>query len=290
VVTLAALVEAPPLAPPALSLVRAASTPADATGGRWASSGITYTPEAQAEAGIDDACAPAGGTYTHVAPVTVEWIPYSVTAYDECSALSAGARDYAGRARRAVENATPKAVELEFWGGAFATAASLPNRYLAKAAGAGGPTVLNPTPGTAVSFKRAVRLLEQHIADTGFGTPGMIHCRPEAIDDQAVTLVREGNLLRTLLGTIVVPGAGYPGTGPAGDTNDDPPAGKTWIYATGLVQYRQTDVEIPGWTANTMLRDVIDRADNTVTVYGWRTALASWDGVVHGAVYADLPT
>lgn len=285
-VTLAQLVQPAPLAPPAVSLVRAAASPADTTDGRWAIGGITYTPETSVEAGLDAACGPASGSYTATMPASVEWVPYGVTVLDVCSAMSGGGRDYAGRARRLLDAATPKAVEKEFWGGAYAQSASLPNLYLTKA----GSTVVNPTPGTSVSFARGVRLLEQALADLGFGAPGMIHCRPEAVDDFEVQLRREGNLIRTLRDTIVVPGVGYSGLGPAGDSNATPAAGKSWMFATGLVDYRQTTADVPDWTAGgDPPADVVNRTNNTITVHAWRTALASWDGQARFAVYVDLP-
>lgn len=282
-VSLAQITSAPPPAAPAVSLPRSATSPVD-TSDRWASYGITYTPETALSAGVDDACGPAAGTYTATMPGVVEWTSYGITVYDTCSAMRG--RDYAGRARRALDAATPKAVEAEFWDGARAQSASLPNLYLTKSTA----TVVNPTPGTAVSFARGLALLEQGLGD--LGTQGMIHCRREALTNTAQLLRREGNLIRTMVDTIVVPGMGYSGLGPDGDTDETPDPGQSWMYATGVVEYRQTPADLPAWISegDTPPSEVINRDTNQVTVHAWRSALASWDGYAHLAVLITLPT
>jgi hypothetical protein len=220
-------------------------------------------------------------------PPIVEWQSYSASAKDRCSVQFSGGRDFVGRATRLLEAGTPKAVEREFWDGRDAQLRGRPNLYLTKA----GATVLNPTPGTSVSFKRGLNLLEQGIADSGFGAQGVIHCRPEALDDTAQLFRRTGRLILTSRDTIVVPGVGYSGLGPQGDANEIPAAGKTWAYATGLVDYRATDPDMPGWTPGGPIpAEAIDRARNTVTAWARRSVLASWDGQVHLAVYVDLPS
>ncbi|CAI7980209.1 hypothetical protein FRAHR75_770001 [Frankia sp. Hr75.2] len=282
-VTLAQITNAPPPAAPAVSLPRSATSPVDDSD-RWASHGITYTPEVTLDAGLEGTCGPASGSYAADMPGVVEWTPYAVEVYDTCSAMRG--RDYAGRARRLLDASTPRAVEAEFWGGAYAQANSLPNLYLTMSTA----TVINPTPGTAVSFARGVALLEQGLGD--LGVQGMIHCRREAVTNAANLLRREGNLIRTMVDTIVVPGMGYSGLGPDGDANETPTAGQTWMYATGVVEYRQTPADLPAWTSegDTPPSEVINRDTNEVKVHAWRSALASWDGYAHLAVLITLPT
>lgn len=282
-VSLAQITSAPPPAAPAVSLPRSAASPVDDSD-QWASFGVTYVPEVPLEAGLEGTCGPASGSYAATMPTPVEWLPYAVTVYDRCSAMRG--RDYAGRARRLLDAVTARTVEAEFWGGAYGQANSLPNLYLAHA----DATVVNPTPGTAVSFTRGVALLEEALGDAS--TQGMIHCRRSALTNEAGLLRREGNLIRTLTDTIVVPGMGYSGLGPDGDTNETPPAGQTWVYATGQVEYRQTAADIPAWPdgVGDPPPEVIDRATNVVTVHAWRSALASWDGFAHYAVLINLPT
>ncbi|MCK9901278.1 hypothetical protein [Glutamicibacter sp. V16R2B1] len=249
---------------------------------------VSWTDTGSASVGAAPPTADTSGTYSYTAPGVVEWMPYSVSAYDRCTLMTASGRDFVGRATRLLEAATPKAVEREFWDGTRARTAGLGNRYLTKQ---GAATVVNPTPGTAVSFTRGLLLLEQALADSGFGAPGMVHCRPEALDDTAQLFRRTGNLILTSRDTIVVPGVGYSGRGPAGDSNEVPAAGKTWMFATGLVEYRETPAAMdPGWTSGGQPSpNAIDRNINMVTAWARKTALASWDGQAHYAVLVDLP-
>jgi len=87
-------------------------------------------------------------------------------------------------------------------------------------------------------------------------------------------LIRDGNRYRTPAGSIVVFGAGYPGTAPDGSA---PPVGTTWVYATGaMVIYRGNLRVIP--------RDQsIDRAENTVKAIAERTYVIGWDCCHFGA-------
>lgn len=229
------------------------------------------------------------GVHSYTNPAVAEWTAYSVSVLDRCSLMTGFDRDYVGRARALLDAATPKAVEREFWDGRWAQLKNLPNLYLTKA----GSTVVNPTPGTAVSFARGLRLLEQALADAGFGARGVIHLRPEALGDTNVILRRQGNLILTLLDNVVVPGAGYSGLGPQGNAAEIPAAGKTWMYATGSVEYRETPPEpLPAWATgdSPVPPDAVDRDTNRATLWLRRSALASWDGGVHLAVYVDLPT
>jgi hypothetical protein len=62
------------------------------------------------------------------------------------------------------------------------------------------------------------------------------------------------------------------------------------MYATGLVDYRETPAMVEDWVLDGPIPpSAIDRATNTVRVWARRAALASWDGQVHAAVYVDLP-
>jgi hypothetical protein len=290
--SMAQRVDPPHLQPPAVSLVRSANTPTDDTNGRWALQGIRYLPEANATVVVDDSCGASAGTYTHEDPDEVEWNPYVVLAYDECSLLSSFARDYIGRATRLLDAALPKAVEVEFESGTLAQAKSWPNLYLRKA----GVTNLTPASGgAAVSIGRAFALLEQALADCGFGGQGVIHCTRGVLPDLVSTgLRRDGNLIRTLYDTLVVPGVGYSGAAPLDATGtQDLAAGEVYLYATGPVDFRQTTVTpFPDWPqgANgSVPAAAINKNLNTVRLWAARTALASWDGQCHFAVQATIP-
>lgn len=278
----------PPLPqPPALSLLRSASLPTTAADDRDWALGIRYLPAADTQVAVDDYCGPSAGTFTYSGASEVEWLPYTVIAYDQCSALSSFARDYVARATALLEAATPKAVEKEFWAGVLAQAKGWPNLYLRHS------RATDLTPGTVPSLNRAVGILEQALADFGFGAQGVVHGRVETLPNFTGARL-DGSLLRTPRGTVVVGGTGYDGLGPLGNAQATPPAGQTWLYATGPVEYRQTPPMLfPDWPqgpSGMVPAGAVDKATNTVRLWAVRTALASWDGQCHFACRAVLPT
>ena len=89
----------------------------------------------------------------------------------------------------------------------------------------------------AVSIRRAIAALVQWLA-VNYGSQGVLHMTREAAEyaTSEDILIVVGNQLRTRTGMLVVAGAGYPGTGPAGQ---EPASGQTYIYATpALLGYR----------------------------------------------------
>lgn len=94
----------------------------------------------------------------------------------------------------------------------------------------------------------------------------------------ALALDAQGRLV-TINGNIVVPGQGYPGTGPGGEAPD----GSEWLYATGEVAIRRGDVVlVPGTEA-----EALDRATNDVTLYAERDYVVAWDACNHLAAEAS---
>lgn len=79
----------------------------------------------------------------------------------------------------------------------------------------------------------AMAMLEAVTAETTRGGPVYIHGNTALIGRVGMNLDRVGNELRTKTGAIVIPDAGYPGTGPDGD-----PENTGWLYATGPVVVR----------------------------------------------------
>lgn len=130
----------------------------------------------------------------------------------------------------------------------------------------------------AVSIRRAVAALVQWLG-TNYGSQGVIHMTLEAAEVAASldVLIVVGSQLRTRTGVLVVAGAGYPGTGPAGQ---DPAAGQTYIYATpGLLGYRS---EIfPGAVGPGA---GFDRANNDLYAVAERGYAVGWDPC--GTAYA----
>lgn len=139
------------------------------------------------------------------------------------------------------------------------------------------------TGGGPFKPSRALGVLEGLLADCYKGA-GVIHI-PQGIlpvfagaGASASNVIKQGAQLRTLNGNLVAVGAGYLGTGPDGAT---PPAGQSWIYGTGSVAMRRSDVRAVD------ARESFDRAKNTQKMIAERTYVLNWD-CCHFAVSVDL--
>lgn len=151
-------------------------------------------------------------------------------------------------------------------------------------------TAATPVSGlsTPLDIVEGLGALEAALGDCYDGV-GVIHAPRNLIApmSQAQLIVREGPRYRTMGGNIIVFGAGYRGTSPAGASV----SGQTWMYATGAMFIYRSSVQV--FRGN----EIIDRAKNTVKALAERTYLIGWDcchlavnistgGVVVGAVAA----
>jgi hypothetical protein len=297
--------------PPALSLLGAAvnvQPENDEIARRWMG-GFAYRPHSAWQAEVIDDCDrttanslyPGTGGYPR--PDVEAYVPWTIQHAEECSTIGYQATEWEPRAIAGLQAKTPSALEYELWAGELVRAKGYPQRYLAMNTVAnGGPVIdVTRTPGTPESPRRALGLLEQALANAGSGAPsgsqavtnvstgqpmgagrqGMIHCMPEFAAMWSDLLRREGNLLLTWLDNAVVPGSGYPGTGPGGI---QPPANCAWLYATSTVYVRLSDPAIQ----DDDFLEHFDRSVNTVQVRAQRYAAAYWDNVAHFAVLAQL--
>lgn len=188
-----------------------------------------------------------------------------------CSTLGI-ASDLAGWAKRAdaVLNATQSfAVESALAKGID----GLDNKYL------GDPdlTVLasNVSPVTALSY------LENAIGATG--RQGMIHLTPAVAAQLDLDLSNNnaGGPLMTLSGNVIVIGGGYIGTDPDDETSPD--TSHDWVFATGPVQARVSEIlqgpeEIAG---------MVDHETNDVIYRAEKLANVAWDGALQVGVLVD---
>jgi hypothetical protein len=125
--------------------------------------------------------------------------------------------------------------------------------------------------GGSASITAGVSILEDYIAST-YGSLGVIHMtRGAALAGLAadVLTVTDGKLV-TKLGTPVVAGAGYPGTGPAGEA---PGGGFTWAYATPAIFGYKSDV----FTSSSVPGDLLDREQNDMYAVAERNYLLGFD-------------
>jgi hypothetical protein len=222
------------------------------------------------------------GTYTNL-PINVI-VPYLVVAEDYCSSFGFEERDFKGRALRLLENASPQAIEKEFWTGTLAQAKSYPNRYLADS------NCVDLTPGTVPSIARGQQILQDYLASTGFGGQGMIHVQPQTAPN-LLNARRVGPLLLDIFDNIIVPGVGYPGTGPVGNTNFTPPAGQAWMFCSDLAMVR---AEEEGTVFPDTFAEALDWGQggfpNSIRFRAEKFAAAYFDGAVQAACRVTLAT
>lgn len=164
----------------------------------------------------------------------VEVKPFLIFATESASTFDRKNRDFYGRATRKLLASEPWMIEYNFMTGAVS----------------GSPYVLDPansiqtvTSGPLAPW-HALANLEQAVKESEYmtGERVMIHVRPHVLIELAAsTLIRkEGNLWLTPMDSIIVPGWGYPGTGPDGEPVT---VGSEWIYATGHVEIRRDKIK-----------------------------------------------
>ena len=168
---------------------------------------------------------------------TEDYAPFVLYATDKCSTWPAK-REFYDRAQRKLLAAEALVLEGQLWTGITT------NPFLADGAGVNNVQATTTIPMTATSAKDAFAVLEQAMVTTpttGFTlsmTRGMIHVRVQVLHAllEAQVVRRVGNIYLSPMDNIVVPGRGYPGTGPAGEA-----VGATeWMYGhPGIVQVRR---------------------------------------------------
>lgn len=227
--------EGPQLQPPRISLLSSAEiiTP---TNERWGS-GFDLIAEGCSEPGIYAICPPANADPKSFASDgdTFSYLPYVIYATDTCSTYPAG-REFFDRAQRKLLANESNVLEEILWTGAFGgnslTASDTLNPGLAQQS--------TNVVSSANNSWEALAVLEQELSECSGGR-STIHIRPQALiqllDHKAIR--REGNVYLTPMDNILVPGRGYPGTGPTGQA-----IGATeWMFGhVGIPQVRRGPV------------------------------------------------
>lgn len=265
------IVDAPPPRPPRYSLVGAAEATPSAE--RWIA-GVDVLPFPPGPARTWAECVGSQLDSEVKESNTLLDVPgfdaFTVYLQAECTTVGFTELELLQRVRLVYDVYELSAIEAEFWTGEREPQ----NPHLDD----GNATVLGG--GGAKTIVEGFALLEDAIAATGKG--GMIHCTPglaTAAFDHFL-IVEDGRGLRTHMGTPVVPGYGYPGTG---TNSSSPGAGNTVAYATGPVVVRRGTV-IPF----DQPAQVIDREANTLIALVERDALAYWDGELQASALIDL--
>jgi hypothetical protein len=222
---------------------------------RW-ELGYSYLPEQQCRAaGVLDPCGVQPKTVPPAEAIVSE-MPFVVWAGDHCSSFGWQAHDFKGRAQRALLAVESYQIAREFWTGTQAQASAWPNFFLT------GPETYT-LGGGPQSSAAALALLEQALAETSLGQPGMIHCTRQvasALSELGNTFRSVNGLIVTYMGNIICPDAGYPGTGPGGAATA---GGNQWAYATLMPTVRRSPIVLLPDT----WEEVLDRRTNTVD---WR--------------------
>ena len=290
-----AAVNAPQVKPPTVGLIAACGLlgpeylidgEVEATDGaedlqRWVT-GYRYAPEqACFQGGTADPYAASPNMPIQPNVSNVVGIPRLIWAGDHCSSFGWSARDYKGRATRALLATESWIIANELWLGTQAQASGWAADGVTWLASSQADVV---TSG-AVSVSQALNLLEQGIADSSNGQQGMIHCTRlmgSALSELGNTFRNVNGQIETYAGTIICPDAGYPGTGPAGQANTN---GSQWAYATLLPQVRRSPIEV----TPDSFAEAMTRTTNLLEFRAYRYASATYPPCTNIAVQVNLP-
>jgi len=179
----------------------------------------------------------------------------------ECTSVSAKDPQFRQRlqaAFRAVESEAVERVLVDADGAGFDPYLTNGNM---ETLGSGGESVVE-----------GIALLENAIARVG---NGMIHVTPgiaTAMEAETLLQRRSPNIMETVLGTIVVVGAGYIGAFPEGGSA--PSAGTEWAFASEFVEVHRDEDDIIGPS----IGQSMDRTTNDVQLIAERNYLLAWVG------------
>ena len=235
---MADVLEVTPLTPPRVSLLSAANI-IPVSDSRW-ESGFDVEAEGCEVAYSYAVCPDEQADPKDADGYNVCWSyqPYVVYASDKASTFATARRDPYGRATRKLILAESTRLEAELWLGTSGGNPAL--------AGWIDPVTTNPVEPTTITFTgtqtpaEGLAALDQALGNCSSGR-GMIHVRPAVLPYllEKMAVRREGNVYLSPMDNIVVPGRGYPGTGPAGQA-----VGATeWMFAnTGIVEVRHSEI------------------------------------------------
>lgn len=273
------LIEGRQATPPPYGLLVAAETINDPDP-RWALGGATWDAEAALQNDQSGVlamltCAEVGDMDPTVSAFIREQTPFLVWAADKCSTFGFDARDYVGRATRALLARQSFEIAYELWTGAVAST-------LGEGTPPGGSAwftnadVATQVTSAAVAPTVALSCVEQYLADVLRGQRGMVHMTPGMLTQlfAAGAVYKDGKLWVTANGHVVVADAGYPGFG----EGDESVTAAQWIVGTDMVQVRLGPIEV----LPSEFAAAVDRSVNTVRFYAQRPSLVQWDAFAAG--------
>ena len=230
----------------------------------------------------------AGKSGTSSLPQFKEYDPFFIQVTDTRSYFGINGEDRFAIARKQLEAATQKAVELELWEGLASLGETNGNDFLREAAAA---TVVN---SGALAPATALMLLEQAISSSPAGTNGVIHMTRDVASILGSRLIyspadggKTGKAM-TRLGTEVVIGSGYTGAGRLSDANTTASASNKWMFATGPVDVHLSKIEIVN--ENLGQGATVSTNTNDLTVKAVRAAAVYFDPSIFYTIRLALPT
>jgi hypothetical protein len=251
--------------------------------------GIDFIPEICAEAGTTlDGC-PSGDTVTKTPIVTgvgdLGAQPFTVYSWIRCSPVGFSQAEVEARARNGLTRGEARAVERIFWTGKTTLGALDVYPHLAAntalfESGIQLQTAATTITGNVLDVVEGMGMLEGELA-LCYGGEGVIHVPRSLLAAlSSLGLIRQdGMRLRTMGGMNVAAYSSNNRRGPDGTT---PAGGITWIYGTGAVDMRRTDIEFTSSYAQS-----IDRSENSLVLVAERTYVIGWD-CCHLAVRVSL--
>lgn len=179
------------------------------------------------------------------------------------------------RAIAALTSGEARTVEQEFWTGAFGT-----TPHLAASVGiTGSDGVVEQSAASVVAtggpmdVVEGIALIDEALS-TCYGNEGVIHVPRSVLTHMQAwgLVIQDGSRLRTRSGHLVAAGAGYTGSSPTAPTGG-PGVGLRWVYATGAVSIRRTEVQVP----ESRPGGILNRVKNDVVLVAERTYVIGWD-------------
>lgn len=271
------LIEAPPAPMRPYGLFDVAMGPLPMPREEAQAGGVQYVPDTCVDEIFMYAinCPPVSGDKTFSGIDTaVSGAPFGVITSYTCGSVGWTIQEIEERIRTRMAMSEQRAVERRLWQGWNLSTGQGTQAGLFR-----GATSL----GSAACPVEAMELLEQALADNGV-VGGIIHARPgmapHLINNHQFT--EQGRLRRTYIGTPIVFGQGYDGTGPAGEA---PTTTVEYMYASGRVLIWGSEIQIPD------PRQTMDRTANQMYAIGEKVYVVLVEcGVWAVAVTRDCTT
>lgn len=237
---------------------------------------------------VNDEEVTSGQLTSSTAQTYLDYVPFYIEAESFESTFGLLGEDRFQRVIDQLKSVTQKGLEYEYWEGRVAQAPSTdhPNMYLRKQSSATIPVA------GAVKPENALMLLEQAISASPVGQTGVIHMTRDVASILGSRLIylkpKDGTpgKIMTRLGTPVVVGSGYTGSGPIGDANATASATNKWMYASSDINVHLGKIEV----VNDTLAQGADVTINNMRIKAYRPAAVFSDPSLHYAMRVTLPS